>query len=251
MDSPYRSAELDVLLTASRRDKRCGEVAVCPHLRPPGRRFRSRLPELLAVLAGVVTAGLSAVGAVAVVSMTLALLEMPSRPGIAAPPPPASPMPPRARALAPSRAVPYDLPRLAESMLALTEPATHDPAVLLVRARELERAGLPLRVMEVVLPPWETPNVTPFQIHAVPITTSGRASEGMEIATVPRFSLLARAGLQQGDVVVSVNGYAAAGTSWSDHVFANADRGGLAVVELVRDGRRIALAVAWPAAPRG
>jgi sulfur carrier protein ThiS len=204
------------------------------------------------MFAGLVTAGLSAVGAVAVVSMTLSMLESTGRVVVAPPPPPrptSAALP--ARMHASTRAVAFELPSVENSMLALTEPATHDPAVLLVRARELERAGLPLRVMDVVLPPWETPTLTPFQVHAVPITTNGRGSDGIEIATVPKFSLLARAGFVQGDVVVSVNGYAAAGTAWADHVFVNADRGGLALVELVRDGRRIALAVAWPAAPRG
>ncbi len=165
----------------------------------------------------------------------------PTRPRLSPSPPPAPSVTQAA----------LDLPQLSSGLLAVTEPLTHDPVALLVRATELQRAGLPLQITHAALPPWETPTVTPFQVHTTVVSRGGRQPDAIEIGTVPKYSLLARAGFRQGDVVLSVDGYPAAGTEWTDHVFVGAERGGSAVVELVRERQRVVLALTWPPSPGG
>ncbi len=255
MDSPYRSADLDVLLSASRGDRRCSNVITA--CAPATRRSRwplAALADISAVLFALsITAG-GLVGIAAGVHACVMVSTMNSgtvvRTAEREPPRAPSP-PPRPKIIVTSPPTAFDVPVLRAGMLAVTEPISHDPAVLRARARDLERAGLPVHLIDVKLPPWETPKIDPFQIHATPVSHGGRDIDGIEIGAVPRFSLLARAGFQQGDVVLSIDGYPAAGTAWTDHVFWNAERGGLAVVELVRDGRRVVLSLTWPPAPRG
>jgi S1-C subfamily serine protease len=83
-----------------------------------------------------------------------------------------------------------------------------------------------------------------FNVNATPIarTTSGVA-DGVELATIPKGSLLETAGFRQGDVVVSVNGYPAADPVWIDRV--RADAGGATVVELFRNKQRVVLILEW------
>jgi hypothetical protein len=257
MDSPYRTANLDVILSASRLDKRCGPYfgAICPR-RGATPLLRSRFAKsMTSLLIAVVFTGaaVAAIGGGVRACITLGSINPQPvllRCATAATPSPPSP-PPRIAPLRPLRQVPFDLPTLPVGTLQVTEPVTHDPWVLRERAHDLEKAGFPLRVIEVALPAWETPKIEPFQIHATPVTNGPASTEGIEISYVPKYSLLARAGFRQGDVVLSIDGYPAAGTEWTDHVFLNSDRGGRAVVELVRDRQRVVLVLAWPASPRG
>jgi len=258
MDSPYRSADVDILSSASRNDRRCSPTfGRCEGSAPRRRRGVAALLDMGAVLFAlfVSAAGLVAIAGGVQGFLMLRTSEAQSTVRLAEPPRPRIvPSPSRttgAALMASAPATVFDVPPTATGILALTEPITHDPAVLLARAVELENAGLPLHVAHVRLPAWETPKVAPFQVHATPVTLGGRTVEAIEIGAVPKYSLLARAGLQQGDVVLTINGYPAVGTVWTDHVFVAADRGGSAVVELVRDRHRLVLALSWPASAGG
>jgi hypothetical protein len=155
------------------------------------------------------------------------------------PPPPAAPPEPRA--------VAYALPTWPAGLLEASEPQTHDPDVLRARARALDAAGL-VRLSDVRFAAAPSLEDRPLLFHATPVNATGR-TDGVELGTIPPHSLLARAGLAQGDIVLSVNGYPAAGTEWVDHVFGPPERAGQAVVELVRAKRRFVLMLHWPPAP--
>jgi hypothetical protein len=257
MDSPYRSADVDILSSASRNDRRCSPTrATCRRL---GTREHRRFAAVRDVGAVFFALFVSAAGLVAIAGGVQGLLmlraaETKSTVHLAPPGPRIEPVSKGGT----SAAVPasawsaFDVTPLPAGILALTEPVTHDPAVLLSRAGELERSGLPIRITHVRLPPWETPKVAPFQVHATPVSFGGgRTPDAIEIGAVPKFSFFARAGFQQGDVVLTIDGYPAVGTAWTDHVLTDSERGGRAVVELVRDRRRLVLDLTWPPSPGG
>jgi hypothetical protein len=50
----------------------------------------------------------------------------------------------------------------------------------------------------------------------------------------------------KGDIVVAVNGYRAAGAEWPERVFSDVAGDGLAVVELIRMGESMVIALRWP-----
>lgn len=55
----------------------------------------------------------------------------------------------------------------------------------------------------------------------------------------------------KGDIVVAINGYLATGAEWPERVFADVERGGLAVVELIRRGKSVVIALHWPSLHHG
>lgn len=251
MDSPYRTAELDVLLTASGGDCRCANAP--PVCRPHPSRFARGTHACRAALTVLMIAGdIVGITACLLVCAMLVRAELPSRTeyepspklSVAAPAPP--PLLPAAAPLpsAPAR----ERPLCPAGLLAESEPVTHDPVVLRSRARDLVRAGVLARVDDVTLALASTPEATAFQFFARP-PPLGVGPGGIIVGEFAAGSLLARAGLHAGDLVLSVDGYAAGGTEWIDHSFRSLDRGGLVAVELVRGGQRRVLAITWPTAP--
>ena len=240
MDSPYRTNEAprDVISTTGREDKVCSmSRGVC----------RKRVGALLTVLGVLTLGGMFTAGA-----LTGALVTAPRKVLLRCATDPEPDLGARVHLLPhsapppPARGVAFHLPAPGAGLLETTEPQTHDPWALFSRARALESAGLPLHVSEVDLPAISLSDAAPLQVHATPVTT-GAGSSGVELATIPTGSLLARAGMKQGDVVLSINGYSAARSEWMDHVW-NAgarERGGHVVVELVRRGQREVVSIRW------
>src|SRR5512140_411792 len=164
MDSPYRSAELDVLLSASRSDRRCSPVAGAGRCRPVTPRARgpfARLAHMSAALFALFVTGAGLVGLAAGINACIMVSAYDARPVMLhaerAPAPRPAASPPRRPKLALAPPVAFDLPAPATGLLAVTEPITHHPGALRSRAQDLERACLPARLLDVALPPWKTP----------------------------------------------------------------------------------------------
>ena len=241
MDSPYRQGELDVIQSSGREDKRCTDAPrVCSRLRRT--RFRDRVALVGAWAGGLSMFLVGVFGVAAGARACLLLANMNPHPVLLRCTEPA----PSMHAQRPS---PPHLPRTMfdlppANLLGATEPETHDPAVLALRALSLKAAGTPVNVQVVGIPGDALVKGLGFRVHATPVARiPGAAAAGMELATIPKGSLLERAGLLQGDVVLSVNGYNAAEAGWIDHV--RADPGAATVVELLRAKQRVVLVVEW------
>jgi hypothetical protein len=242
MDSPYRTSELEIVQSAGRADKRCTDDAAgrCAH----AKRKRARFGPVVAWLIAGGFVLMAFTGLVAGVRACVILAEMKPHPVLlkCALPPPVKPAHVRVDPMPKVDPTPFDLPPV--NLLVTTEPETHDPGVLAARALRMKAAGIPLNITVVGLPRDAISNGLGFNVKTWPIarTVNGKA-DGVELATIPRSSLLERAGLRQGDVVLSVNGYPAADPVWIDHV--RADPGSTTVVELLRDKQREVLVLQW------
>jgi len=242
MDSPYRSSELEVVHSAGRADKRCGSSGeACSRMKK-----RTAGALISTVLALLFTGGIlgTAVGGIgAGIRACMAIAEMKPHPVLLTCAPPEA----HARASKPQivpkvDATPFALPPA--DLLAATEPETHDPGVLVLRAIAMQSAGLPVKVVVVGIPRAAVAKGLGFNINTTPIARAAHGKpDGVEIATIPKGSLLELAGLEQGDVVVSVNGYPAADPRWIDRV--RAEPGDTTVVELLRAKQRRILVVEW------
>jgi membrane-associated protease RseP (regulator of RpoE activity) len=129
--------------------------------------------------------------------------------------------------------------------------STHDPAQLLTRARRLASSGVDLRVLEVDVPSIvvERAKARGNDLGATSIVTVEERGKtiGLRLGAVRPNSPLAHAGLESNDVVVAVNGHAVEDTSWYDAALRKTGTKSLFVVEVIRSGERVVLAVHWTA----
>ncbi|MDB4996966.1 MAG: hypothetical protein JWM74_4398 [Myxococcaceae bacterium] len=176
------------------------------------------------------------------------------------------PLPAQAQAAAPTRPILTSTPSRAAlsppstysprvpsppAILVMMGVATHDPAQLLARARKLAGSGADVRVLEV-----EVPSIVMERAKAhgndlgassmVPFEERGRTI-GLRLGAVRANSPLAHAGLESNDIVVAVNGYAVENTTWYDSALRKTGTKSLFVVEVIRNGERVVLAVHWTA----
>ena len=158
-----------------------------------------------------------------------------------------SPPPPReALALPPPDAAPAgaDIPGL-PSLLVPLRPESHEPDVLLARVQKLRQAGLDILLVRTQLgrSPFEE-TFTDLHSRVTPISQNGKPA-GVRVSRVGADSLAALAGFQNGDVVVSINGYAMDSPEHALGGYTRARATNAAVFELFRNGRRVVLDVRW------
>ena len=197
-----------------------------------------------------VTAAAYSYGAAREVGDVLSLQQAPrSCPSVIAPaikPPPAvpaAPALPEQSGPAPEFALPWP-----PSVLAGTRPTTHDPQALLQRARRLVDLDQGVVLMEVTVPravvAHERSDLASFTANVVPVARDGWPA-GVELARVPHGSLMAFIGLRQGDVVTSVNAYPPTDPRWLDDLQTTTTTNARALIEFVRDRRRVLYYVTW------
>jgi hypothetical protein len=235
MDSPYRSSELEVVHSAGRADKRCGaSTDACKRMRKRG--AGAWMSTAFGLLCAGGTLGIAVGGIGAGIRACMAIAEMKPHPVLLTCAPPV--MPHAQARLPPPLPPPAIAPPTPLDLLGATEPETHDPGVLVMRALAMQSAGLPVKLVAVGIPQDAVKKGLGFRIDATP-----NAGGGIALGSVPKGSLLERAGLEARDVVVSVNGYPAADPKWIDRV--RVEPGATTVVELLRDKRRVVLALEW------
>jgi hypothetical protein len=251
MDSPYRMGELDVIQCHGRDDRRCAPFGVTCAAGSRKRRWGERITVAFAWASGVSLLVAAALGIAGGARACALLADMKPNPVLlkcAAPPPPKkhahdAPPPPAAPPVKPPTL--YDLPPVTLFAAADAKGAGMDT----VRALALSAAGAPVKVQLVGIPKDVLRTGLGFNVNATPISRApGLPAEGVELATIPKGSILERAGLLQGDVVLTVNGYNAAQPTWIDHV--RAEPGAATVVELLRAKQRVMLVVEWLPASR-
>ncbi len=143
---------------------------------------------------------------------------------------------PRSRSLGPEATAPLPWP---PHLLANAGPPTHEPGVLLERARRLASAGLELAVVDM----WLGPRRAPFRAFAIePFTHAGAGPIGVRV--LGGDPATAEIGLAPDDVLTAVNGWPVERDSdaWARPFLAPS---GLAVLEVLRERRRVVVALRW------
>ncbi len=254
MESPYRNNDAPTICTSGRPDQRCSPTtALSPVAR--GVLFIAALSLAVYGAVAVVATGAARVALLkSRVGDALPTIELASPVGCALPgqSTPSSvpaaypyPSPPpdtlaTTQAEAPAVSLPWP-PSLIAAML----PESHDPIVLLQRSRALIAAGHDLTLSQVTVPGAavvkEGAELGSFRARVVPVAARDRVG-GVQLLWVPPDSLLERLGLEQGDVVTSVNGFPPTEPQWLDALSVTQAR---VLVEVVRGKHRIALYVSW------
>ena len=160
---------------------------------------------------------------------------------VASPPPPSrAPLPPSTCGGLPPRQASSPRALLAPLGLSSLGASTHDPSALLARATRLRSEGADLTLTRSLLPlPVDRALAEAFAPHAR--IAAGFATGGIEILSLPRGSTAALAGLQRGDVVTAVNGHALTKPEAALDAYSSVLATGIAVLEVIRDERRIVL----------
>jgi membrane-associated protease RseP (regulator of RpoE activity) len=167
----------------------------------------------------------------------------------AAEPPPAPRAPPPLRAEAPR-----DVPTVRRAFtppLGLAElgAVTHDPAALLARAARLRGDGADLTLTRSTLPmPIERALEDAFAPHAR--IAARFATGGIEIQSLTPGSPASLAGLQRGDVLTAINGYALRSPEAAIDAHRSLLATKTALLEVLRGERRIVLEARFSAPPR-
>jgi hypothetical protein len=175
--------------------------------------------------------------------------QMVSQEAAMKPPPPAkAPPPPRCDAPPPAREASSPRTFLAPLGLSSLGAPTHDPTLLLARAARLRADGADLTMTRSLLPmPAARALGEAFAPHAR--IAAGFATGGIEIQSLPTGSPALLAGLQRGDVVNAVNGHALTRPESALDAYSSVLATGVAVLEIIRDQRRVVLEVRFRPAP--
>ena len=142
-------------------------------------------------------------------------------------------------------------PRAFTPPLALSSlgAATHDPAVLLARATRLLRDGAELTLTRSTLPmPIDGAIEEAFAPHTR--IAARRAWGGVEIQSLPLGGAASLAGLQSGDVLTAINGYALIRPEDVIAAHQGLMATGVAVLEVIRGESRVVLEACFGRSPR-
>ncbi|MRG95794.1 PDZ domain-containing protein [Polyangium spumosum] len=131
------------------------------------------------------------------------------------------------------------------SVLAALSPEVHDPDALLARVHKLREAGLDIFLVRANLGKALFDSGADLRTRISPVHKGGRAV-GVRVSRLGPDSIEALAGVQPGDVLVSVNGYGVDSPERALRGYAASREKGAAVFELLRNGRRVVLDVRWP-----
>lgn len=155
------------------------------------------------------------------------------------------PSKPKAPAKAPAKK-----PMATVSELVATTPwlaKAHDPPPLLSRAREMEKLGLDVTVIEVPLASTFTHVglAALWPTESLPVYGRDHHVDAFELRKLPPDSVLRVAGMAEGDELLGVDGY-----DFVDDSFRNIDtlaiqKRGWVIVELARAQHHVVLSIRW------
>jgi hypothetical protein len=133
------------------------------------------------------------------------------------------------------------------SVLAALRPQTHDPDELIARVTKLQAAGMDILMLRADLSRSLVDDGIGGMrgVRLLPVKKDGTTA-GTTIGGVRTDSLLGLAGVQNGDIITSINGHEMASPEQALAGYQEAQNGRTAVIELFREGRRVILAVRWP-----
>jgi membrane-associated protease RseP (regulator of RpoE activity) len=234
----------------------------------PSEAGRKRSSGLLTKLAVIVALSLWAVTAAAVHSSTASLRKLmtlreipmafPGAPGKVAGLPAAKD---KKKEAMPAPLIPASAPPAApsdtanDSSLVAAPPLfdgmgvrSHDPKALLAYAERLSAAGADVTILRADVSravAWDAIGSRGGPAHITPVYDGARVA-GARITGFPADSFPILAGLANGDVITSINGYPLSSPSTGDEVYQAARRAGMAVAEVIRGRRRLVLATRWP-----
>lgn len=137
-----------------------------------------------------------------------------------------------------------EVPRIFEA-LGVT---SRDPEVLLATAERLAASGFDITVLRVRLSAGAAENIyasRPSPTRVLPVHSGGHVA-GIRIDGSSPDSLPIMAGLENGDVITSMNAIAMTSPEQGLEALRAAQDSGIGVVEALRGRRRIIVAVSWP-----
>ncbi|MDC0741294.1 hypothetical protein [Polyangium mundeleinium] len=148
---------------------------------------------------------------------------------------------------APRNETPFDdtsVPALT-SVLAALQPEVHDPDALLARVQKLREAGLDIFLVRTNLGKNILDGGGDLRTRISPVLQGGK-TVGVRFSRLGPDSMDALAGVQPGDVLVSINGFGVDSPDRALSGYTSSREKGGAVFELFRNGRRVVLDVRWP-----
>ncbi|MDI1478540.1 hypothetical protein [Polyangium sp. y55x31] len=164
---------------------------------------------------------------------------------------PKTPAPPKQIAATPAppppRAETFDdtsIPALT-SVLAELRPEAHDPDALLARVQKLREAGLDIFLVRTNIGKNVFDGGSDLRTRISPVQKGGK-TVGVRYSRLGADAIESLAGVQPGDVLVSINGYGVDSPDRALSGYASSREKGGAVFELFRNGRRVVLDVRWP-----
>jgi S1-C subfamily serine protease len=123
----------------------------------------------------------------------------------------------------------------------------HDPRALALRAEQAAAAGDDVRVVRSHLSPAALDRLLSSPVpHLVPERDEVDRTVGVRVHGVVPDSGASDVGLEDGDLVLSLNGYLLDRPEIAAIAYDGALRDRQATIELFRRGRRVVLALAWP-----
>ena len=132
------------------------------------------------------------------------------------------------------------------SVLAELRPETHDPDELIARAQKLRAAGMDILMLRADLSrSLLEDGFADLRTRVTPVHKDGK-TVGTRLSKLRQDSLAVLAGIQNGDIITSINGYAMASPEQALAGYQGAAHTRAAVVELIRNGRRVIVAIRWP-----
>ncbi len=125
----------------------------------------------------------------------------------------------------------------------------HDPKALLAEAERLAAAGADLTILRAAVPRavvWGAITTEGAPALLSPVRDGHGRVAGARIAGFPADSFPLVAGLSNGDVITSINGFPISSPELISEAYQTSRRAGMAVAEVIRGRRRVVLAVTWP-----
>lgn len=164
---------------------------------------------------------------------------------------PRKPAPPKQTAATPAPPPPREeifddtsVPALT-SVLAALHPEVHDPDALLARVQKLREAGLDIFLVRTNVSRNVFDGGTDLRTRISPVQRGGK-TVGLRYSRLGADAIESLAGVQPGDVLVSINGFGIDSPDRALSGYASSREKGGAVFELFRNGRRVVLDVRWP-----
>ncbi|UQA62756.1 PDZ domain-containing protein [Polyangium aurulentum] len=132
------------------------------------------------------------------------------------------------------------------SILAGLRPETHDPDELLARAHKLREAGMDILMLRAELSrSLLDDGFVDLRTRVTPVKKDDK-TVGMRLSKLRQDSLAVLAGIQNGDIITSINGHEMATPEQALASYQGASHARAAVVELLRNERRVIIAIRWP-----
>ncbi|MDC3956722.1 hypothetical protein [Polyangium jinanense] len=131
------------------------------------------------------------------------------------------------------------------SVLAALRPEVHDPDALVARVQKLREAGLDIFLVRTNLGKNVFDGGNDLRTRISPVQQGGK-TVGVRYSRLGPDAIESLAGVQPGDVLVSINGFGIDNPDRALSGYASSREKGGAVFELFRNGRRVVLDVRWP-----